>query len=78
MSRNAEDKRSLEALGKSMDTAENNFRKVASNPNASPAELEIAKTDLEKTTRAFEAFLALKSAVGKIMQRIIDSMRSGG
>ncbi|MFM1847267.1 MAG: hypothetical protein RL417_741 [Pseudomonadota bacterium] len=77
-SQSAKDKKALKTLGQNMEKAEKVFRDLAQNPNATPAQLKAASMDVEKASQAFEAFVALKSATGKLLQRIIDSLRALG
>lgn len=77
-SQSAKDKKALKTLGQNMEKAEKAFRDLAQNPNATPAQLKSASMDVEKASQAFEAFVALKAATGKLLQRIIDSLRALG
>jgi len=77
-SQSAKDKKALKTLGQNMEKAEKAFRDLAQNPNATPAQLKGASMDVEKASQAFEAFVALKAATGKLLQRIIDSLRALG
>lgn len=77
-SQSAKDKKALKTLGQNMEKAEKAFRDLAQNPNATPAQLKAASMDVEKASQSFEAFVALKGATSKLLQRIIDSLRALG
>jgi hypothetical protein len=78
LSPNSRDKKIMTELGKKLGEAQKKFETTATNPNATPWELQAAKMDVEKTAQAFESFMAIRQVMNKIFQRIIDAIRSIG